>query len=66
MNKESKISQKDKAIEVRHHFIHELIANKENKLEYCGTKDQVADIFTKVLSIERFFKLRKMLVVGNV
>lgn len=41
-----------KHIKVCHHFIQELLAKKEIKLDYCSTEDQVADIFTNALSRE--------------
>lgn len=55
-----------KHIEVWNQFNHELVGKKEIKLEYYGIEDQVVVIFTKALSREIFFKLRKMLGVGNV
>ena len=55
-----------KHIEVRHHFIRELVAKKEIKLEYCSTEEQLADIFTKALSREKFFKFRRMLGVEGI
>ena len=50
-----------KHIDVKHHFIRELIANKEVQLEFISTKDQLADIFTKPLSIDQFEALRTKL-----
>jgi hypothetical protein len=50
-----------KHIEMRHHFIRELIAKNEVEMNYCSTEDQLADIFTKALGCEKFLKLRSML-----
>ena len=47
-----------KHIDIRHHFIQEHIQNAEIKLEYCSTKDMLADIFTKQLPKEAFEKFR--------
>lgn len=55
-----------KHIEVWNQFNRKLVGKKEIKLEYCGIEDQVVVIFTKALSREICFKLRKMLGVGNV
>ena len=38
---------KTKHIEVRHHFIREHVERGNIDLSFVGTKDQLADIFTK-------------------
>ena len=38
-----------KHIEIKHHFIRELIAKEEVQLDNCQTNEQVADLFTKSL-----------------
>lgn len=38
-----------KHIEIKHHFIRELMAKGEVKLESCGTEEQLADLMTKSL-----------------
>ena len=43
------------------HFPRDHVKQKTIELEYCNTKEQVADIFTKPLPIEPFKMLRKML-----
>ncbi|KAK2369702.1 secreted RxLR effector protein [Trifolium repens] len=45
-------------IDIRHHFIRDLVENKIVTLEHVGTKEQVADIFTKALDAVQFEKLR--------
>ena len=52
---------RSKHIDIRFHKIRELVAEKEVMIEYCPTEDQVADIFTKPLKAELFYKLKKML-----
>ena len=47
-----------KHIEIRHHFIREHIANNDIYFDYVNTNDQLADIFIKPLSEERFCYLR--------
>ena len=42
-----------KHIDIRHHFIHKMVENKEVEIVYCGTDDMVADILTKGLSREK-------------
>ena len=43
------------------HFLWEQVTKKNIKLEYIGTKEQVADIFTKPLPRETFEYLREKL-----
>ena len=66
MTKNPVFHGRTKHIEIRHHFIRELVAKKEIKLEYRSTEEQVADIFTKAPSREKFFKFRKMLGVEGI
>jgi hypothetical protein len=39
-----------KHIDIRHHFIRELVENSEVDLKFCSTKDMAAEIFTKPLA----------------
>lgn len=48
-----------KHIEVRYHFLIDLVSRGRIELVYCNTKTQLADAFTKAMSIERFGWLRK-------
>ena len=50
-----------KNIDIRHHFIRELVENKTLVFEYIETEKQIADIFTKALDSVRFDSLRKSL-----
>ena len=47
-----------KHIEIRHHFIRDHVENEDIILEYVPTENQLADIFTKPLSTERFEFIR--------
>ena len=55
-----------KHIAIKYHFIREVEATKEIKLDYCRTEDQITDIFTKALSRPRFEELRAMLGVTEI
>ena len=50
-----------KHIDIRHHFIRELVENKSVVIEHVATDMQLADIFTKALDASRFISLRKAL-----
>lgn len=48
-------------IDVRFHFLRDLVNKGEVQLKFCGTRDQVADIFTKPLKLEAFEEFRRKL-----
>ncbi|GJZ32838.1 retrovirus-related pol polyprotein from transposon TNT 1-94 [Tanacetum coccineum] len=48
------LGDKSKHIDIRHHFIREQVEKGEVELYFMWTKYQLADIFTKALSRERF------------
>ena len=48
-----------KHIEIRHHFIWELVEDGTLTLEFIHTDDQKADLFTKPLDSKRFEFLRQ-------
>jgi hypothetical protein len=45
---------KMKHIPIKYHFLREQVAEKNMRVEYVGTKEQVAYIFTKPLPREAF------------
>jgi hypothetical protein len=50
-----------KHIPIKYHFLREQVAEKSIRVEYVGTKEQVACIFTKSLTWEAFEYLRQRL-----
>ena len=50
-----------KHIDIRHHFIRDLVEDKIVTLEHVTTEEQLADIFTKALDIKQFEKLQSKL-----
>ena len=50
-----------KYIDIRHHFIRELVENKTVVIEHVATENQLVDIFIKALDSSRFDSLRKSL-----
>ena len=54
-----------KHIEIRHHFIRDHVQNGDICLEFVRTEDQLADIFTKPLSEDKFIEIRRNLGVLN-
>ena len=46
---------KTKHIDIRHHFIRDLVESKIGSLEYIDTKKQLVDIFIKALDSKLFY-----------
>ena len=57
---------KSKHIDVKFHFLRDLVNNGIIKLNYCASENQIADIMTKPLKLEQFEKLRGMLGVTDI
>jgi hypothetical protein len=43
-----------KHIPIKYHFLQEQVVEKNIRVEYVGTKEKVADVFTKPLPRESF------------
>jgi hypothetical protein len=63
ISKNPVMHSKMKHITIKCHFIQEQVVEKNIKVEYVGTKEQVIDIFTKPLPRESFEYLRQRLKV---
>lgn len=50
-----------KHIDIRHHYIRELVESQQLKIDHVSTEHQLADIFTKALDNSRFEMLRTAL-----
>jgi len=50
-----------KHIDVRYHYIRELVVGRKTIVEYCPTADMTADILTKPLSLQSFQRCRRKL-----
>jgi hypothetical protein len=59
ISKNPVMHSKMKHIPIKYHFLREHVAEKNIRVEYVGTKEQVADIFTKPLPREAFEYLPK-------
>ncbi|RVW92455.1 Copia protein [Vitis vinifera] len=59
ISKNPVLHSRTKHIDIRHHFIRDLVEDKVVSLEYVPTEGQIADIFTKPLDVSRFESLRK-------
>jgi hypothetical protein len=61
ISKNPVIHSQTKHIPIKYHFLREQVAEKNIRVEYVGTKEKVADIFTKPLPREAFEYLRQRL-----
>jgi hypothetical protein len=61
ISKNPVMHSKTKHIPIKYHFLREWVAEKNIRVEYVGTKEQVVDIFTKPLPREAFEYLRQRL-----
>jgi len=59
--KNPKSHSKTKHIEIKYHFVRDLISSNKIELNFCPTDKMLADIFTKSLPKEKFMKLRDLL-----
>jgi hypothetical protein len=55
------MQSKTKHIPIKYHFLREHVVEKNIRVEYVGTKEQVPDIFTKPFPRESFEYLRQRL-----
>ena len=57
---------RSKHIDVRFHFLRDLCKDEKNKLQYCRSGEQIADILTKPFKQLAFKKLRRLLRASSV
>jgi hypothetical protein len=65
MNKNSMFHNRTKHIDTKQHFIRELVEQKEIKLKYVHTNEQVANFMTKALAREKFVWCQRMMDVDD-
>jgi hypothetical protein len=58
ISKNPVMHSKMKHIPIKYHFLQEQVVENNNRVEYVGTKEQVANIFTKPFPREAFEYLR--------
>ncbi|KAH9696739.1 MI domain-containing protein [Citrus sinensis] len=56
---------KSKHIELRYHYIRDLVSKGEVNMEFISTNEQPADFLTKAIIIEKFEKFKKQLKITN-
>jgi hypothetical protein len=66
LSKNHVFHKKSKHIDTRFHFIRDLVNNGDIALQFCGSRDQLADIFTKPLGKLVFYFQRQHLGIISV
>jgi hypothetical protein len=61
ISKKSVLHSKKNHIPIKYHFLREKVAEKNIRVEYVGTKEEVVNTFTKLLPWEAFEYLRQRL-----
>jgi hypothetical protein len=54
---------RSKHIDIRYHFIREIVQRGEVVLSWVGTKEQEADLYTKALGGNTFKELRDKIII---
>ena len=65
MSKNPIMHSKTKHIPIKYHYLREHVSQKVVKIEYIGTKEYIANLFTKPLPKEAFKRLRQKLGVNS-
>ncbi|KAJ0551653.1 putative RNA-directed DNA polymerase [Helianthus annuus] len=58
LSKNPVMNSRSKHIELRYHFIRDMVNQGQVKLEFCGTNEQLADLMTKAVPREKLVHLR--------
>jgi len=58
-------TRRTKHIDVKHHFLRDIVANGKVSLEYLSTDEQIADMLTKPLAYPKFEYFRSKINVIN-
>ena len=53
------MNSRTKHIDIRHHFLRDHVLQGDVEVTFVDTHNQLADIFTKPLAREPFFKIRR-------
>ncbi|KAJ0847396.1 putative RNA-directed DNA polymerase [Helianthus annuus] len=66
LSKNPVMHRRTKHIDVRYHYLRELVNKGEVELVFCSTEEQVADVMTKPVKLEVYEKMRSMMGVQQI
>jgi len=56
---------KSKHMQLRHHFIKNMVSKKEIQLKFINTNDQPTNVLTKIVPVEKFQQFKEFLKITN-
>jgi len=65
MTKNPVFHTKSKHMQLRHHFIKDMVSKKEIQLKFINTNDQSANVLTKIVPVEKFQQFKEFLKITN-
>ncbi|XP_075486423.1 secreted RxLR effector protein 161-like [Primulina tabacum] len=65
MTKNPVFHARSKHIELRHHFVRELVSKEHIQMEFISTDVKVVDFLTKAVTVEKFEKFKQQLKIKN-
>ena len=63
--KNQQVHGRTKHIDIKYHFVRDMVETGRVKLCYCASEHMIADMLTKGLSVKRFEKLRQLIGVAE-
>lgn len=60
------MNSRTKHIDIRYHFIRKLVENRTVELKFVFTRNQLTEVFTKVLDAARFVSLKNFVDIYRV
>ena len=64
-NKVGKSDKRTKHVDIRYHFLRDMVDRGATDLEYCPTNQMLADLMTKPLLASRFKEIRAKMMVAT-
>ena len=65
LTKNQQVHGRTKHVDIKYHFIRDLVEAERIKLIYCASENMIANLLTKGLPIKQFEKLRELGGVGK-
>jgi hypothetical protein len=65
MTKNPVFHTKSKHMQLRHHFIKDMVSKKEIQLKFINTNDQPANVLTKIVPVEKFQQFKEFIKITN-
>lgn len=60
LSKNHSVHSRTKHIDIKYHYVRDMVQAGRIQLEYCASENMIADILTKGVTIKQFQKFRKL------